>query len=90
MPPVSEAESPLVESARSFALVTLACVAAIIGGFGNVGGALVGGLILGVLESLAVAFVSSGYKDVIAMSILIVIMILLPNGMLGRRMRKGG
>lgn len=64
--------------------------AAILGGLNNPFGAVVGGVTLGLLEALAIAFVSSGYKDVIAMSILIVIMILLPNGILGRRMRKGG
>ena len=64
--------------------------AAILGGLNNPFGAVIGGVTLGLLESLAIAFVSSGYKDVIAMSMLIVIMILLPNGMLGRRMRRGG
>jgi branched-chain amino acid transport system permease protein len=58
-------------------------VAAIIGGFGNVGGALVGGLILGVLESLAVAFVSSGYKDVIVFTLLILILVVRPSGLFG-------
>jgi branched-chain amino acid transport system permease protein len=64
--------------------------AAILGGLTNPFGAIVGGLTLGLLESLAVLTLSSGYKDVIAMTILIVIMILLPNGMLGRRGRRGG
>ncbi len=64
--------------------------AAILGGLNNPFGAIIGGVTLGLLESLAIAFVSSGYKDVIAMSMLIVIMILLPNGMLGRRIRRGG
>ncbi len=64
--------------------------AAILGGLTNPFGAMLGGVTLGLLETLAVGFVSSGYKDVIALSILIVIMILLPNGMLGRIGRKGG
>jgi len=64
--------------------------AAILGGLINPFGAVVGGLTLGLAESLAVLTVSSGYKDVIAMTILIVIMIVLPNGMLGRRGRRGG
>jgi branched-chain amino acid transport system permease protein len=64
--------------------------AAILGGLTNPFGALVGGVTLGLVEALAVLSVSSGYKDVIAMSILIVIMILMPNGMLGRGARKGG
>jgi branched-chain amino acid transport system permease protein len=64
--------------------------AAILGGLANPMGAVVGGVTLGLLESLAIVLVSSGYKDVIAMAALIVIMIALPNGMLGRRLRKGG
>lgn len=64
--------------------------AAILGGLSNPFGAVVGGVTLGLLESLAVLSVSSGYKDVIAMTILIAIMIMLPNGMLGRGARKGG
>ena len=64
--------------------------AAILGGLTNPFGAVVGGVTLGLLESLAVLSVSSGYKDVIAMTILIAIMIMLPNGMLGRGARKGG
>ena len=62
--------------------------AAILGGLTNPFGAVVGGLTLGLVESLAVLSVSSGYKDVVAMTMLIVIMILMPNGMLGRRLAK--
>jgi branched-chain amino acid transport system permease protein len=64
--------------------------AAILGGLTNPFGAVVGGVTLGLVESIAVLSVSSGYKDVIAMAMLIAIMILMPNGMLGRRIRKGG
>ena len=64
--------------------------AAILGGLTNPFGAVVGGVTLGLAESLAVLSVSSGYKDVIAMTILILIMIVLPNGMLGKRTRTGG
>ena len=64
--------------------------AAILGGLANPMGAIVGGITLGLLESLAIVTVSSGYKDVIAMAILIVIMIAMPHGLLGRRQRKGG
>lgn len=64
--------------------------AAILGGLTNPFGAVVGGVTLGLVESLAVLTVSSGYKDVIAMAILILIMIVLPNGMLARRARRGG
>jgi branched-chain amino acid transport system permease protein len=64
--------------------------AAVLGGLVNPLGALVGGLIIGLLESCAIVFVSSGLKDAIALSILIVIMIIAPEGVLGRAGRKGG
>ena len=64
--------------------------AAILGGLANPMGAIVGGITLGLLESIAIVTISSGYKDVIAMVILIIIMIVMPNGLLGRRTRKGG
>lgn len=79
-----------VHYAMGLLLTLKGFAAAILGGLGNPFGAVVGGVTLGLLEALAIVFVSSGYKDVIAMSILIVIMILLPNGMLGRSTRKGG
>jgi branched-chain amino acid transport system permease protein len=64
--------------------------AAILGGLISPVGAMFGGVLLGLVESLAVASVSSGYKDVITMVILIMIMILMPQGLLGRRGRQGG
>ncbi len=79
-----------VHYAMGLLLTLKGFAAAILGGLTNPFGAVLGGVTLGLLEALAIAFVSSGYKDVIAMSMLIVIMILLPNGMLGRRLRKGG
>jgi branched-chain amino acid transport system permease protein len=64
--------------------------AAILGGLTNPLGAVVGGVVLGLTESLAVVAFPSGYRDVVALTILIVIMIVLPNGLLGRAGRKGG
>lgn len=64
--------------------------AAILGGILNPFGAVVGGLVLGLVESLAVVTISSGYKDVISMTLLILIMIVMPNGILGRGGRRGG
>jgi branched-chain amino acid transport system permease protein len=57
--------------------------AAMIGGFGNVTGAIVGGLLLGLLESLGVAFVSSRYKDAISFGLLIVVLLIRPAGLFG-------
>jgi len=64
--------------------------AAIVGGLTSPLGAVFGGVTLGLVESLAIVAVSSGYKDVIAMAILILIMIVMPQGLLGRRGRRGG
>jgi branched-chain amino acid transport system permease protein len=64
--------------------------AAILGGLLVPAGAVVGGVVLGLIESLAIVGISSGYKDVVAMVALILIMILMPNGLLGRGGRRGG
>ncbi|MHB1442918.1 MAG: branched-chain amino acid ABC transporter permease [Candidatus Humimicrobiaceae bacterium] len=55
-------------------------VAGVIGGWGKTNGAFVGGLILGVIESLSVGFISSGYKDAVAFIVLIAILYFLPRG----------
>src|SRR6195952_8177 len=64
--------------------------AAILGGLTSPFGAIFGGVLLGLVESTAVVMISSGYKDVVAMSLLIVIMIVMPQGLFGRRGRQGG
>ncbi|MBB4104982.1 branched-chain amino acid ABC transporter permease [Allorhizobium borbori] len=64
--------------------------AAVLGGLTNPLGALVGGITIGLLESLSIVYISSGLKDAVALSVLIVIMILVPDGILGRSGRKGG
>lgn len=64
--------------------------AAILGGIANPIGAVVGGLALGLLESLAAVVFPSGYRDAVAMIFLIAIMIFMPNGLIGRAGRAGG
>jgi branched-chain amino acid transport system permease protein len=64
--------------------------AAILGGLTNPLGAAIGGLALGIIEAMAIVGVSSSYKDVITFSLLILIMIAMPQGLLGRAGRTGG
>jgi branched-chain amino acid transport system permease protein len=61
-----------------------AFVAAVLGGIGNVPGALLGGLIIGVAEVFTVGYLSPTYRDAIAFAILIAILLFRPQGILGR------
>ncbi|WP_245938261.1 branched-chain amino acid ABC transporter permease [Tissierella praeacuta] len=65
-----------------------AFIAAVIGGIGSIPGAMLGGLIMGVSESLGAAYISSGYRDAIAFIILIIILILKPDGLLGKGIKE--
>lgn len=62
-----------------------AFVAAVLGGIGSIPGALLGGLLLGVLENLSKAYISSKLSDAIVFSVLILVLIVKPTGILGRK-----
>ncbi len=59
--------------------------AAIIGGFNNSRGALLGGLIVGVCENLAAAYISPTYKDAVALVIFMLVILFKPQGLLGKK-----
>jgi branched-chain amino acid transport system permease protein len=62
-----------------------AFVASIIGGWGSIPGALFGGLLVGLIEVLAAAYISSQYKDVSAFVVLILFLIVMPKGIFGEK-----
>jgi branched-chain amino acid transport system permease protein len=62
--------------------------AAVVGGIGNIPGAMLGGLLLGLAESLAVGFISPTYKDLIAFVVLVLVLLVRPTGLLGARIQQ--
>jgi len=61
-----------------------AFTAAVLGGIGSVPGAMIGGILLGLIESLGASYISSEYKDAYAFIILIMILLVKPEGLMGR------
>jgi branched-chain amino acid transport system permease protein len=57
--------------------------AAVIGGIGNIPGAMLGGMLIGLLEAFAAGFISSTFKDVIVFGVLILFLLIRPSGLLG-------
>lgn len=62
-----------------------AFVAAVLGGIGNIPGAALGGMIIGLLETFVVGYISPTYRDAIAFGILILILLFKPTGLLGKK-----
>ncbi len=65
-----------------------AFVAAVVGGIGNIPGAMAGGILMGLSETLVVGYVSSTYRDAIAFVILIVVLLVRPSGLFGTSMQE--
>ena len=67
-------------------------IAAIIGGFGSAAGALAGGLLLGVLQALAIVLLGAGFKNVAALTALLVVLLLFPSGLFAglKNLRRSG
>jgi branched-chain amino acid transport system permease protein len=60
-----------------------AFVAATLGGLGSIGGALIGGLLFGLIETFSGQWISSSYRDAVGMILLIVILLIMPEGLVG-------
>jgi len=65
-----------------------AFTAAVLGGIGNIPGAALGGLVLGLAEAMAAGYISSAYEDVFAFGVLVLILILRPSGLLGKAVKQ--
>ena len=77
-----------VHSNVGLALGLKAFPAAVLGGFGSIPGALIGGVIIGVVETLAGFYLAQGWKDVVPYLILLAVLLLKPEGLLGLTQRK--
>lgn len=75
---------PKIDPLMGMMIGLKAFVAAVLGGIGNIGGAVLGALIMGLSEEMVVAYLSSTYRDAFAFGILIVILIFKPAGLLGK------
>ncbi len=65
-----------------------AFVAAVFGGIGSIPGAFIGGLLLGIIENLSKAYISSQMADAIVFSVLIIVLLVKPTGILGKKMNE--
>ena len=62
--------------------------AAVVGGFSSLPGAIVGGLIIGVVESLAGFYLPEGFKDIAPYIVVLLMLMIKPNGLFGEKLRK--
>jgi branched-chain amino acid transport system permease protein len=62
--------------------------AAVVGGFGSLPGAIVGGLIIGVVESMSGFYLPEGFKDIAAYVVVLIMLMVMPNGLFGEKLRK--
>jgi branched-chain amino acid transport system permease protein len=73
----------LMEYDRGAILALKGFAAAVLGGLGNGAGAVVAGLLIGIMESLGAGLISSGYKDAIALFVLLLVLFVKPSGLFG-------
>jgi branched-chain amino acid transport system permease protein len=77
-------QNPKIEPLMGIMPGLKAFVAAVLGGIGNIPGAVLGGLVMGVAEVLVVGYISPTWRDAIAFVLLIIILLVRPAGILGR------
>lgn len=74
-----------VDSTMGYMAGLKAFSAAVLGGIGELKGAMIGGLLIGVIETFAAGYISAGYRDAIAFAVLILVLIIKPSGLLGKQ-----
>jgi branched-chain amino acid transport system permease protein len=77
---------PKIDPLMGMLIGLKAFVAAVFGGIGNLPGAVLGGLVMGVCEEMVVGYLSSTYRDALAFGLLILILLFKPSGLLGKSM----
>jgi branched-chain amino acid transport system permease protein len=81
---IASIQQPSIEPLMGITAGLKAFVAAVLGGIGNLPGAVLGGVLIGVLEALVVGYLSPTYRDPIVFAVLILILLFRPAGLLGR------
>jgi branched-chain amino acid transport system permease protein len=74
-----------VDSTMGYMAGLKAFSAAVLGGIGELRGALVGGLLIGVIETFAAGYINAGYRDAIAFAVLILVLVIRPTGLFGKK-----
>ena len=75
---------PVIDPYMGILIGWKAFISAVVGGIGNIRGAMIGGFILGAVEIMVAAFMPSTYRDFVAFSLLLILLIFRPYGILGR------
>ena len=74
-----------IETTMATVVGSKAFAAAVLGGIGELHGAVIGGFVIGVLETLVSVYISKGYRDAIAFAVLIIVLIIRPQGIFGKK-----
>ena len=77
-----------IDTTMGFSVGMKTFAAAVLGGVGSLPGAMLGGILLGVIENLSKAYISSTLSDAIVFGVLIVVLLVKPTGLLGKAMRE--
>ena len=75
----------IVTPTMGFAAMLKGLAATIVGGWGSLKGAVAGGLLIGVVETFAAGYISTTYKDVVSFTLLVLVLLFLPSGLMGEK-----